>query len=246
MPMAANRVGGDRLVGLAVQRPQFGRAAGAADTALAVNDDVAMNRSSRPAPAVPAVNRRGRVTAWIGDDVGVAYLVGKKLGHPVRGVADSLRPRMRDAIPFFVNFDAGKTKVGAEVDHPRAVRAPAREPFRPTHREANNTSRHHIDRPTTPVQRFQRQADTAGQRRMHLGDRLAVIRSAGRRHELCPRVTGQNSRDFQGGVAGRSDNSYFDGHDYLRIRVRIDRSLHVRRWFARTCPESIACRNHVA
>jgi hypothetical protein len=114
--VAADAVGGDVLVGGHEVRRVRRRPAGARDAALGVDHRVVQPRRQRR----EREQRRRRVAARVGHDVGALDLRAPQLRQPVHRLADELGVRVRH-VPVLVDLDEPQAEVGREVDDAHAA-----------------------------------------------------------------------------------------------------------------------------
>ena len=93
---------------------------GAADARLGVDHHVA--QQARTGERGEREDRRGRIAARVGHQVGARDLVAVQLGQPVDGIAHQRRRGM-GAVPVLVDADLVQPEVGRQVDDPHAALA---------------------------------------------------------------------------------------------------------------------------
>jgi len=102
VPVAADVVGREALVALGKMRRQLRLSAGAADAALAVDDDVVGRDQASLEERGQGEDRRRRVAARVGDERGAADPVAEQLRQAVGGATEPLLVGMLVAVPFAV------------------------------------------------------------------------------------------------------------------------------------------------
>ena len=116
--MRADAVGHEVLGHRDEVRLGGGRAAGAGDAGLRVDDDVGDRAAARQRGQ--REQRRRRVAAGVGDEVGAGDLLAVDLGQAVDAGAEALG-RAVLAVPALVGRPVAQAKVGGEVDDAHAA-----------------------------------------------------------------------------------------------------------------------------
>ena len=150
---------------------------------------------------------RRRVAAAAGDQRRLRQPIAVQLGHPVHGVGQQFRPRVRASVPADVGRRFAQAKVGAEIDDALGQSA---EPVDPVHRApVREAQEQHVARSQLGG-RHEFQIRDAAQVGMSVADVLAGQPLGGGLFHRYARMEEQQPQQLPSGVAGGADDGGAD------------------------------------
>jgi hypothetical protein len=232
VPVAADAVGADALVDLAVMELGLGLATGPGDAALGVHDQVAdepgaseRREGQQACRGVAARRPDDRPALRGGDD----EILAMELRQPVHGVLQEVRPGMLESVPARVVGRGPKPEVRAQVDR--------RQPALPEPGDqvgGDAVGQGEEDRLRLVGHRIV--DGKAGRREVGVGpaDGLVIATPAHESHDADTGMAGEEADELRADVAGRSDDG--DGDGVLPAASLDPRSRRRARAHGRTGP----------